>query len=123
MEYIFGPIRKEGRDFERLETIGERHTDLSGRVIIRREFPDRIIEDVFSITEHYDTKEDAEGNCYDYYLIEAHYRDTDRFTPQRHEIDRGITDAQDATCELSEELDERIADIENALCELTTEEE
>jgi hypothetical protein len=34
-------------------------------------------------------------------------------------IDTGVTEAQDATCELSEEVDMRISDLENAICELS----
>lgn len=34
-------------------------------------------------------------------------------------LDTGVTEAQDATCELSEDVDTRISDLENAICELS----
>ena len=63
--------------------------------------------------------EDVEGNCYDWYEIDHHSRYTDKFTPQKEEIETNITDTQDALCEATEDFEQRIADIEDALCEIT----
>ena len=89
--------------------------------MIEREYPDRKIEDQFFVVEKFRSKEGADGTCFDWYEISAHFRDTDHFTPYKPDLDVGIADAQDATCELSEELDERISELEDALCELTME--
>lgn len=86
-----------------------------------RSFPDQTITDRYRIVRLLWSKTDSEGNVYDCYQIDQHYRDTDKFTPNKEEIETGIADAQDATCELSEELDERISELEDALCELTME--
>lgn len=82
MEYVFGAVRRFGEDKENLKTVGGEHSNLSGRVVIRREYFDRIVEDTFYIEEHYESKE-SDGLCYDWYLINNHNRDTDMFTPQR----------------------------------------
>lgn len=88
---------------------------------IEQKYPDQVITDRFHIVRKTNSAEDSEGNCYDWYEIDQHYRFTDKFSPNKEEIETGIADAQDATCELSEELDERISELEDALCELTME--
>ena len=117
MVYVFGT---EG-GVETLETKGSDYSRLSGFHEIERRFPDQIITDRFRILKRIRSDEDAEGNKYEWYQIDQHYRFTDKFSPSKEEIETGISDAQDATCELSEELDERISAVEDALCELTIE--
>lgn len=90
MEYIFGSIRKNNRVIETVKTVGDKHTDLKGRLTVKREYPDMTIVDTFTVIDHYNTSEDSEGNCYDFYTIEAHYRDTDRFMPQKEDIESKI---------------------------------
>ena len=87
MEYIFGTVRRKGVDYENVKTVGSIHSNLKGRCTVRREYPDRTVEDNFTVTDRYFTAEDSEGNCYDWYLIEGHNRDTDTFSPQKPEID------------------------------------
>lgn len=89
MEYIFGTVRRYGKPVETVKTVGDKHSDLSGRVTVKREYPDRIIEDSFTIVDKYESKE-SNGKCYDWYFIESHYRDTDRFMPQKEDIDSKI---------------------------------
>lgn len=113
MNYIFGQIN----DTDILKTVGEHHTDLTGRQTIRREYPDRVIEDVFTVVDHYASKE-ANGQCYDWYHITEHYRDTDRFMPQKLAIDDAVTGIEDAMIENDIATNERITDIEDAILEL-----
>ena len=121
MEYIFGIIHKRGKDIHILKTVGSEHTDLKGAHSIERKYSDSIITDNFIVEEHYLSKTDAEGKCYDWYILSEHSRYIDYFTLLKEQIQTGISDSQNATCELSEEIDARISDIENALCELTEE--
>lgn len=113
MNYIFGQIN----DTDILKTVGEHHTDLTGRHTIRREYPDRVIEDVFTVVDHYASKEDN-GQCYDWYHITEHYRDTDRFMPQKPALDETVTGIEDAMIENDIATNDRITDIEDAILEL-----
>lgn len=119
MEYVFGNIKRFGKLVNILKTMGEEHTNLAGVNQIERKYPDSIIIDTFVVKEKFLSKIDAEGNCYDWYIITDHSRYIDYFTPLREQITEGIEDSQIATCELSEELDERITDVEVAICELS----
>lgn len=139
MEYIFGTIQRHEKDVDILKTVGNEHTDLTGKHEIVRKYPDCTITDSFNVAEHFLSKEDAEGKCYDWYELADHYRYIDYFSPQKEGIDEQINETQDAILEIDEsrlqaesdaenaliELDEaieqRLADIENALCEITEE--
>ncbi len=81
MNYIFGVVDRNGVTVENLKTVGEAHSDLDGFVQTVREYPDSIITDRFRVVEKYRSDEDAEGNCYDWYVIAEHYRYEDKFTP------------------------------------------
>lgn len=81
MDYIFGDVDRNGVTVENLKTVGEAHSDLDGFVQTVREYPDSIITDRFRVVEKYRSDEDAEGNCYDWYVIAEHYRYEDKFTP------------------------------------------
>lgn len=122
MEYIFGTTTRNGIEMESVKTIGKTHSNISGNASIVRKYASAIFTDNFTVIEKYRSDEDTDGNCYDWYIITNHNRYVDNFTPAKENLEGGIADAQDATCELSEELDQRITDIENALCELTEEE-
>ena len=74
MEYVFGT---QG-DVEVLKTKGDTHTDLTGFHSVERAYPDQTNTDNFHIVRKLDSQEDAEGNCYDWYEIDHHYRVADK---------------------------------------------
>jgi hypothetical protein len=78
MEYIFGVIERNGVIVENLKTVGDSHTDLSGFAQTVRKYTDSTITDRFKVVEKYRSEEDAEGNCYDWYVIAEHYRYVDK---------------------------------------------
>ena len=82
MEYLFGKDK-----CETLRTKGSEHTDLTGFQEVVQEYPDCTITDSFRIVRHYKSDEDAEGNCYDWYLIDSHNRIIDRTKPIQANID------------------------------------
>ena len=84
MEYVFGTKKTRDGEVETLKTIGEKHSSLSGRVTISRQYDDKSIDDVFTVIRKYASNEDAE-KCYDYYEIKDHYRDSDRFTAKKQD--------------------------------------
>lgn len=74
MEYIYGTTRRDGVMVENLKTVGAEHTDLAGYIETQRDFGSAgVITDRCRILEHYQT-ETADGVCYDWYLIDRHYR-------------------------------------------------
>jgi len=107
---------------EILKTKGLEHSNLKGFLQFRTEYPDQTVVDDFHIVRKYDSQEDCEGNCYDWYEIDRHSRYTDKWTPAKEEIETGIADSQDAICILSEDVEIRLAEIEDALCEMSKEE-
>lgn len=66
---------------EILKTKGDAHSDLIGFQEVVREFPSEKITDRFRVVRKLDSKEDEAGNCYDWYEIDRHYRETDRSAP------------------------------------------
>ena len=86
MEYIFGTIKRKGKIVDILKTVGDTHTDLKDNHSIVREYPDSKITDTFVIANHYQSKEDSEGKCYDWYEITDHYRYIDYFMPQKQSL-------------------------------------
>lgn len=119
MEYVFGTQK----DVEIIKTKGSCHSGLTGYHQIEQKYPDQTVTDSFHIVRLLNSGEDSEGNCYDWYEIDHHYRFTDKFTPAKPELETGINDTQDAICILSEDMETRLAEIEDALCEITAEEE
>ena len=77
MEYVYGT---QG-EIEVLKTKGRSHTDLTGYHSVVQEYPDQTVTDNFRVVRKLDSKEDAEGNCYDWYEIDHHYRTTDKTGP------------------------------------------
>ena len=110
MEYVFGTKY----DQEVLKTKGDEHSDLTGYQQLVRHYPDQDITDSFRIVEKTNSAEDDEGNCYDWYVIDHHYRFTDKFTPQIGETEQEITDVE---IELMEH-EQAITDNEIAIMEL-----
>ena len=114
MEYIFGNRSKN----EILRTKGSEHSNLKGYHEIEREYPDQTITDRFYIRRKLESEEDVEGNCYDWYEIDHHYRYVDRTRPVKEALEEATTEMENALCEIDETNEERIAAIEDALCEM-----
>lgn len=119
MEYIFGTIKRKGQLIDGLKTVGPMHTDLTGHNQVVREYSDSIITDTFDVKEHYLSKKDESGKCYDWYSLENHYRYIDKYTPNIPRVEDRINDTENALCEATEVYDTSISDLENAICELT----
>jgi len=103
---------------EVLKVNGDAHTDLSGFHQIERTYPDQTITDSFHIVEKLDSREDQEGNCYDWYEIDRHYRVVDKTGPLVQQATENAAAAEDAICELDAATERRLTDIETAVCEL-----
>ena len=73
-EYVFGT----NGNAEVLKIKGPAHTDLTGYQQVVREYPGETVTDSFRIVRKLDSQEDPAGNCYDWYEIDRHYRNTDR---------------------------------------------
>lgn len=74
MEYVFGILGT----METVRTKGGTHSDLKGFQRVRREFPDQVITDGFQVVRKLKSDQDQEGNCYDWYEIDQHYRAVDK---------------------------------------------
>lgn len=93
MEYVFGTKETAEGVVEILKTVGDTHSNLIGRQSVIREYTDKTYEDVFTVTRLYQTKEDIEGKCYDWYEIKDHFRTAERFTAERAEsMDQELED-------------------------------
>lgn len=82
MEYVFG-TKKE---LEVLKTKGSSHSDLTGYHQIEQIYPDQTVTDHFRIVRKLESQEDGEGNCYDWYEIDHHYRTVDRTKPIEQQV-------------------------------------
>lgn len=76
MEYVFGTDSYGG--VETLRTKGSEHTDYEGFVEVVQEYSDSTITDTFHVIRKFESDEDAEGNCYDWYEIDRHNRIVDK---------------------------------------------
>lgn len=110
MEYVFDT--KDDREI--LRTKNGSHTDLSGYHELVREFSDQTITDRFRIVEKYNTAEDDEGNCYDWYVIDEHYRFSDKFSSRIIDTEQEITDLMLENIEQGQSM----TDMELAIMEL-----
>jgi hypothetical protein len=81
MEYVYGTVRQNGALRECLKTKGGEHTELEGYTETIREYEDCKIVDKCKVLDKYHSTEDGEGNCYDWYFIEEHYRYVDKTPP------------------------------------------
>ena len=113
MEYVFGT---KG-DIEVLKTKGSSHTELTGFRQIEQIYPDQTITDNFHIVQKLDSQEDAEGNCYDWYEIDRHYRVTDKTAPIMAQVEEYAANMENALCEQDAATDERMGTLEDAVCE------
>lgn len=113
MEYVFGT---KG-DIEVLKTKGSSHTELTGFRQIEQVYPDQTITDNFRVVRKLDNQEDAEGNCYDWYEIDRHYRVTDKSAPIVAQMAEYATEVENALCEQDSATDERMSAFEDVLCE------
>ena len=103
MEYVFGTQDA----MEVLKVKGDTHTDLTGYHQIEQVYPDQTITDNFRVLRKLDSQEDSEGNCYDWYEIDGHYRLAEKSGPIAEAVaaQQQITAAQDdALIELYEML-------------------
>ena len=95
MEYIFGVVERNGVTVENLKTVGDAHSALDGYIQTVREYADSTITDRFRITEKYRSDEDAEGNCYDWYVISDHYRYVDKTEAVKTQLGAELLDSYD----------------------------
>lgn len=109
-EYVFGTEE----DREILKTKGIEHSDIVGFHELVREYPDQIIVDRFRVVDKINTAEDSEGNCYDWYEICDHYRDSDKFMGDICKTEQEITDMDIVAMEMGDAL----TDAEIAIMEL-----
>ena len=102
MEYVFGT---KG-DTEVLKTKGREHSSLEGFCEVERTYPDQVITDRFRVVEKTGSSEDAEGFCYDWYQIDRHYRERDRYTPQIARTEQEVTELEITAMELGQLMTE-----------------
>ena len=114
MDYIFG----NKNDIEVLKTKGAFHTDLTGYHSVKRENDVEVIVDSFRVIRKYNSSKDAEGNCYDWYEIDKHYRVQDKTLRIVNQANKDRECAENALCELDEDIHGRISAIEDAICDL-----
>lgn len=84
MEYVFGTDDRRGR--RTLLTKGSEHTALNGFCEVVREYNDCTITDNFYAVRKTGSDEDSEGNCYDWYDIDLHYRVIDKTGPVKEDV-------------------------------------
>lgn len=77
MEYVFGTQGSK----ETLRTKGGEHSSLTGWQHIEQEYPNQTISDSFYVVRKMASREDSEGNMYDWYEIQSHYRVIDNTAP------------------------------------------
>ena len=110
MEYVFGTEETN----EVLKTKGDEHSDLDGYQEVVREYQDQTITDRFRVVQKTASAEDEEGNCYDWYEIDSHYRFSDKFPLDIQGTEQEITDLEIENMEMAEQL----TDAEIAIMEL-----
>lgn len=96
MDYIFGNVDLYGELVESLKTVGKEHSELAGFNEVRREYDGSVIVDAFVVVKKYNSREDTEGNCYDWYVIDKHSRYID-YTPKHDSIFASLLGANTAT--------------------------
>ena len=83
-QYSYGTRGKS----ETLRTKSDAHTNLRGWQTVEQKYPAQNITDRFYVERKYDTREDEEGNCYDWYVISGHYRVVDNTPLLQQESDK-----------------------------------
>lgn len=99
MDYIFGVVECNGVTVENLKTVGQTHTNLGGFTQTVREYTDSTITDRFRAVEKYRSEEDAEGNCYDWYVITDHYRYVDKTEAVKTQLGAELLDSYELQAE------------------------
>lgn len=88
MKYVYGISTRVTPPCENLKTVGAEHSNLSGYIQTVTELGDGTkITDRCRIIEKYASKE-ANGLCYDWYLIDSHYRETDTSAKTQAVVDK-----------------------------------
>ena len=121
MEYTFGNRIQGNIVTEMVKTKDTKHSDLKGSITIERKYPDNIITDVFDVRSKYLSKEDSEGNCYDWYIIDNHYRYMDKYSPDKDHIEEMTTENSDGVLDvasLADENNEAITDLADYIAEI-----
>lgn len=106
MEYTFGT----NGPMEVLKTKGDHHTDFAGFRQVEQSYSDQTITDSFRIVRKLKSAEDVEGNCYDWYEIDRHYRVFDKTGPIIKDVDALKTQGTS--------LDEQTTQLQLALVEV-----
>lgn len=120
MEYVFGKVRRSGVDLESVKTVGTEHSNLKGFCTIEKHYPDSIITDNFRVIEKYRSDSNKEL-CYDWYIIDSHDRNIDKFTPAEGEIKDNIVENAEGLVDIAELSDENslsIAELAEAIAAL-----
>lgn len=107
MDYIFGSATHDGVTSETLLTVGTEHTDLTGEVEVCRAFPGGDLIDHFRAVARYRSTEDGEGRCYDWYLIDHHYRYADQSAAVQ-----SSRETEALTLELAADYEARLCNLE-----------
>lgn len=85
MEYTFS--KNDTNGLEILRTKGNEHLNSIGFQQIKQEYFDSIIFDNFYVKKKIKSKEDSEGNFYDWYEITNHSRMIDKSPELQNQID------------------------------------
>lgn len=96
MDYIFGNVDLYGELVENLKTVSKEHSELAGFNEVRREYDGSVIVDAFVVVKKYNSQEDTEGNCYDWYVIDRHSRYID-YTPKHDSVFASLLGTYTAT--------------------------
>ncbi len=115
MEYSIGTVQRGGTCRMILKTKGLEHTDYrKGRITLEKRQGNITVKDTFSVIQKYQTTETTDGNMYDWYYIEDHFRQEDRTEEVRVQLEQTITDLEIDSIQ----QDMQITDNEIAIMEL-----
>ena len=106
MEYTIGTVQRGKNCRTILKTKDAAHTDLDGRVNLEMKLGNTLIRDAFTVVGKYQSAEDLDGNCYDWYYICDHYRHEDRTEEVRSECEQEITDLEIESMEQEQAITE-----------------
>lgn len=106
MEYTIGTVQRGKSCRMILKTKDVAHTDLDGRVSLEMKLGNTLIRDAFTVVKKYQSAEDLDGNCYDWYYICDHYRHEDRTEEVRSECEQEVTDLEIESMEQEQAITE-----------------
>lgn len=118
MEYVFGTALLKTGEVETLKIKSNAHTNIKGYQSIERVYHDQTITDNFLVLYKLNEKEDIEGNCYDWYVIDKHYKICDKTKPIAENLNNIQIELENAIIENDITVNERLTQIEDALIEL-----